>query len=86
MLCAQAEEDKHQRLDQNIACEVCGQAEKELFPKVVWMVITEAVIQTSCLMSKHVDKREVFRRFQPAYQQRSLLLMGSYVLLYFQKG
>lgn len=30
---------KHQRLDQNIACEVCGRVEKELFPKVAWMVI-----------------------------------------------
>lgn len=41
---------KHQRLDQNIACEVCGWAEKELFPKVAGMVMTGAVIQTSRLM------------------------------------
>lgn len=57
---------KHQRLA--IACEICGRAEKELFPKVAWMVIIGAVIQTSRLMEKHDDKTEDFRCFQPAYQ------------------
>lgn len=57
---------KHQRLA--IACEICGRAEKELFPKVAWMVIIGVVIQTSRLMEKHDDKTEDFRCFQPAYQ------------------